>query len=138
MSKRIIVVDKAELLAFVGAVGNVVQVVQFAAEPRNAGRASVILEALSKTVSWTELARTLAQFQRPENCQGAAPRAQQSCSWCDTLNVIDPARPVFCSHCEHRADLPRILCDCERCGPPATQVSAHPASAAEKPNEGGQ
>lgn len=36
----------------------------------------------------------------------------RSCSWCDTLNELLPGEAVFCRVCGHRADLPRMECDC--------------------------
>lgn len=39
----------------------------------------------------------------------------QSCSWCDELNEIPDERPVTCNNCGHRADRPRMFCDCARC-----------------------
>ena len=40
----------------------------------------------------------------------------QSCSWCHTLNELLPGEAVFCRVCDHRADLPRIECDCGALG----------------------
>lgn len=39
-----------------------------------------------------------------------------SCSWCHTLN--DTGRFTFCETCGHRADLPRMECDCGQCQQP--------------------
>ena len=36
----------------------------------------------------------------------------QSCSWCNTLN-----EGKYCRECGHRADLPRMWCDCSQCKP---------------------
>jgi hypothetical protein len=41
---------------------------------------------------------------------------QQSCSWCHALNAVTDHA---CAACGHRADLPRMACDCRRCCPPA-------------------
>jgi hypothetical protein len=35
-----------------------------------------------------------------------------SCSWCHTVN---PVAVRSCPECHHRADRPRMLCDCSRC-----------------------
>jgi len=35
-----------------------------------------------------------------------------SCSWCHEPN---PADQKYCSNCGHRADLPRVKCDCLMC-----------------------
>lgn len=44
---------------------------------------------------------------------------QRSCSWCHELNDVTAAAlrgdPVFCARCGHRADLPRMNCDCATC-----------------------
>jgi hypothetical protein len=40
---------------------------------------------------------------------------RQSCSWCHELN---PLTARTCPSCGHRADLPRLACDCRRCRPP--------------------
>lgn len=40
-----------------------------------------------------------------------------SCSWCHETN--DVTRFRICATCGHRADLPRMDCDCERCSAPA-------------------
>jgi hypothetical protein len=39
----------------------------------------------------------------------------RSCSWCHTMNVLVAGQPVSCVACEHRADLPRMDCDCPKC-----------------------
>ena len=40
----------------------------------------------------------------------------RSCSWCHTENTVAAvASPCLCRSCGHRADLPRLWCDCERC-----------------------
>jgi hypothetical protein len=41
---------------------------------------------------------------------------RQSCSWCHELNDITDRA---CARCGHRADLPRLACDCRRCRPTA-------------------
>lgn len=38
-----------------------------------------------------------------------------TCSWCHELNDVSTGR--FCTRCGHRADLPRMECDCPRCRP---------------------
>lgn len=35
-----------------------------------------------------------------------------SCSWCENLNAEGRK---FCANCGHRADLPRVKCDCPKC-----------------------
>ena len=39
-----------------------------------------------------------------------------TCSWCHELNKLrhDGGR-VFCWSCGHRADVPRVQCDCRKC-----------------------
>jgi hypothetical protein len=44
------------------------------------------------------------------------PSTWGSCSWCDTLNELEAGVAVFCRICDHRADLPRIECDCGALG----------------------
>lgn len=39
----------------------------------------------------------------------------RSCSWCDHLNEMHPNPRKFCGVCGHRADLPRMECDCGLC-----------------------
>jgi hypothetical protein len=40
--------------------------------------------------------------------------ASVMCSWChETVTLTEP--PTWCPHCSHRADVPRIRCDCARC-----------------------
>lgn len=39
----------------------------------------------------------------------------QSCSWCHSTNSLDHPQVRFCSECGHRADLPRMECDCPQC-----------------------
>lgn len=41
----------------------------------------------------------------------------QTCSWCHTSNVLNHY-PTYC-RCGHRADLPRLDCDCPTCRGPA-------------------
>ena len=38
----------------------------------------------------------------------------RSCSWCHATNQMTGG-PVFCRDCGHRADVPRLDCDCPRC-----------------------
>jgi hypothetical protein len=42
----------------------------------------------------------------------------RTCSWCHRLNIIDPVAEQrrYCPDCGHRADVPRLECDCSRCG----------------------
>lgn len=39
--------------------------------------------------------------------------AKVMCSWCHTLVVANS--PAYCPRCSHRADVPRIFCDCTNC-----------------------
>jgi len=39
----------------------------------------------------------------------------RSCSWCHKINALTVTGPSFCEQCEHRADLPRMNCDCPKC-----------------------
>jgi len=36
----------------------------------------------------------------------------QSCSWCHELN---PVGRIYCRHCGHQAQVPRMECQCPRC-----------------------
>ena len=38
-----------------------------------------------------------------------------SCSWCHELAWDDDLQWPYCKHCGHRADLPRVQCDCPAC-----------------------
>ena len=40
---------------------------------------------------------------------------EKSCSFCHAVNRIPLGQRVLCEGCGHRADLPRLECDCERC-----------------------
>lgn len=44
-----------------------------------------------------------------------------SCSWCHAMNALGTQN---CSECDHKAGLPRMLCDCERCASPLPQATA--------------
>ena len=43
------------------------------------------------------------------------------CSWCHTMNATrmtenyKEIQVTFCKECGHRADVPRMECDCPRC-----------------------
>jgi hypothetical protein len=37
------------------------------------------------------------------------------CSWCHEANEVKDDRKVYCWSCAHRADVPRVECDCRRC-----------------------
>ena len=41
-------------------------------------------------------------------------RRKVTCSWCHELNEMMPG-PASCNKCGHRADVPRMECDCRRC-----------------------
>lgn len=45
-------------------------------------------------------------------CPCHATKRMISCSWCHELNPVGQKK---CDNCDHRADLPRSLCDCRRC-----------------------
>jgi hypothetical protein len=47
---------------------------------------------------------------------------KRTCSWCQALNACPVGVAVFCSECGHRADLPRMLCDCLRCRRPRASI----------------
>ena len=49
-----------------------------------------------------------------------------TCSWCHEVNDRTQ-RPALCKRCEHRADLPRLECDCRRCLDPRVGRSSGPA-----------
>jgi hypothetical protein len=38
-----------------------------------------------------------------------------TCSWCHEANELDRVHKTFCFSCGHRADVPRIECDCRKC-----------------------
>ena len=39
-----------------------------------------------------------------------------SCSWCHEPNDASlVGRKVYCWSCAHRADVPRVQCDCRKC-----------------------
>jgi hypothetical protein len=39
-----------------------------------------------------------------------------TCSWCNEANdKLKQAIKVFCWSCGHRADVPRVECDCRQC-----------------------
>lgn len=42
-------------------------------------------------------------------------RVLVTCSWCHESNELDRVRKTYCFNCAHRADVPRIECDCRRC-----------------------
>lgn len=44
-------------------------------------------------------------------------RQSVSCSWCHEMNSLDQPAPVVCVSCGHRADVPRVDCDCPKCRP---------------------
>ena len=43
-------------------------------------------------------------------------RRKVSCSWCHELNEMKQG-PTLCVKCGHRADIPRLECDCRSCFP---------------------
>jgi hypothetical protein len=39
-----------------------------------------------------------------------------SCSWCHEFNELrNDGSKVYCWNCAHRADVPRVQCDCRKC-----------------------
>lgn len=38
-----------------------------------------------------------------------------TCSWCEAPTAAPVGTDVTCSHCGHRADLPRLSCTCPTC-----------------------
>lgn len=38
-----------------------------------------------------------------------------SCSWCHEANKVQCGQKVYCWSCGHRADVPRVDCDCRKC-----------------------
>ena len=62
---------------------------------------------------------------------------EQTCSWCHESNRLSiegsgGIEPAFCKTCGHRADVPRLLCDCGQCHPPevreTNEAGTSPAS----------
>lgn len=51
-----------------------------------------------------------------------------SCSWCHEPNELRPdGGKVYCWSCGHRADVPRVDCDCRKC-----RIVSRPSSIARK------
>ncbi len=44
-------------------------------------------------------------------------RTFRLCSWCRHDNELHAGERVRCHVCSHRADVPRLCCDCPMCGP---------------------
>ena len=42
-------------------------------------------------------------------------KKQISCSWCHESSDAQAGRKLFCWSCGHRADVPRMECDCRKC-----------------------
>lgn len=40
-------------------------------------------------------------------------RVNKSCSWCHVMNPFEPG--TYCRECGHRADVPRLECNCQQC-----------------------
>jgi hypothetical protein len=38
-----------------------------------------------------------------------------SCDWCHEVNECPCNEKTFCWSCAHRADVPRVDCDCRKC-----------------------
>lgn len=45
------------------------------------------------------------------------PKVYRSCSWCHRSNRVYANARGICDGCGHRADLPRLDCDCPQCVP---------------------
>jgi hypothetical protein len=58
----------------------------------------------------SELAMQIADMQSQRRSR------HRSCSWCHEVNDVT-AGPGRCKVCGHRADVPRLECDCSRCQP---------------------
>jgi hypothetical protein len=45
------------------------------------------------------------------------PKVEISCSWCHEPNEVrkGDSKKVYCTICGHRADVPRVQCDCRKC-----------------------
>ena len=39
----------------------------------------------------------------------------RTCSWCHQGNECPQGELVWCANCGHRADVPRLLCNCTLC-----------------------
>lgn len=53
-------------------------------------------------------------FNRKRWTPMASIRITVNCSWCHEANELD-GRKVYCWSCGHRADVPRVECDCRKC-----------------------
>jgi hypothetical protein len=43
-------------------------------------------------------------------------RVSVTCPWCYEVNDwATSGKPRYCDHCRHRADVPRMFCDCDAC-----------------------
>jgi hypothetical protein len=40
---------------------------------------------------------------------------QISCNWCRMMTPKNQVGGTYCIHCCHRADMPRVECDCPSC-----------------------
>lgn len=38
-----------------------------------------------------------------------------TCSWCHRAIRLIPGTATYCMGCGHRADVPRLMCDCPSC-----------------------
>ena len=60
----------------------------------------------------------------------------RTCSWCHHANECPRGELVWCTNCGHRADVPRLLCNCTACLRRAelkAAVQRHPLSPNAKP-----
>ena len=68
------------------------------------------------------LARTAVVNQLNDVTKEVDMRHMITCSWCHERNDCTE-RPTLCCKCGHRADLPRLECDCRRCLDPKVAPS---------------
>lgn len=53
---------------------------------------------------------------------------RRTCSWCHEINELRDG-PTACIACGHRADVPRICCDCRLCAQPYRPPAGLPTEA---------
>lgn len=61
----------------------------------------------------------------------------RTCSWCHHANECPRGELVWCTNCGHRADVPRLLCNCMKCLAPKQHklyATARERIARAKPN----
>lgn len=73
---------------------------------------SLVREGLVRPDTWLQGAVGRCVLGWAKSASGVA----MPCEWCSTQNFAPSlAQPLSCLRCGHRADLPRILCDCALC-----------------------